>query len=163
MTEVTKGNPYSRAAIVLGNKRLRSLALIVAAEKNYDQGAFSHSCGTPSCALGHWAAHNRSRWTRTSAVEPMLNKIPLNIPGIPDPTWASRSVQSGVHEFALSGKREWDELFGVTGCGGAGTDNALAAAYLRKFARRREQQLRRAGQPTLARSRVVDEITQAFA
>lgn len=113
-----------------GMRRLERLAKILdtadakhkkAGEELYDQKSFSHRyCGTPACALGHWAAHNPKRWT--SPEYPKLRK-PLQ-------SWTT-PFESAGEEFHLS-SGQVNTLFDLSGCGRAKTAKQ-AAAYIRKF------------------------------
>lgn len=78
-----------------------------------------NDCGTPACALGHWAANNQDRWEAYD-----IDQIRLK--GRYGP------IGSAKQEFCLS-DREVSELFGIDGCGNAQADPRKAAAYIRNF------------------------------
>ncbi len=115
-----------------GANRLLKLALILdtadalhkkKGESTYDQGIYRHPCGTPACALGHWAAANPKRWRFDNY-------------GLP---FVARDFESGtysaVDEFGIS-YDEADDLFGYAGCGEAQTAKE-AARYIRTFVKRK--------------------------
>jgi hypothetical protein len=114
----------------MGNKRLIQLAEILeAADENhasrgeplYEQQIYTHPCGTPACALGHWAAANPQSWAFSSGA-------PYGL------TTGSRWNQCAI-DFHL-GLDEIDELFGMFGCGLPSTSKE-AASYIRGFVSRR--------------------------
>jgi hypothetical protein len=116
-----------KTSLALGNRRLLKLAdiLHVADEKHkekgertYDQGSFLHNCGTPACALGHWAAANPRRWL-------LIHRIPCLIL---DGEYPRRDA---MKEFCINDD-EYDQLFFGSGCGNAKTAKQ-AARYIRKF------------------------------
>lgn len=87
-------------------------------EPRYDQGMLAHRCGTPACALGHWAFQNRRRGWELRDGSPLLQ-------GRPAGTWATAA------EFGISSVED-AQLFSSFGCGRASTAKA-AARYIRKF------------------------------
>lgn len=112
-----------------GNIRLLHLAALLDTVSDYDQwtfyyGAAHDRCGSPACALGHWAAANAHRgW--------------LNFNGCParrDRGWLDLDAE--LKEFHLT-QKEADSLFGASGCGRAGNDAHAAAAYIRGFVEKR--------------------------
>jgi hypothetical protein len=124
--------------LAVGNRRLLKLAAILDAadkrhrerqEPTYNQAAFVHPCGTPACAIGHWAAANPRRW-RISSIGPIglvepRNSRPLGV------------FQEAVKEFALDAHDYgWDELFSKDGCGSA-KNGKQAAKYIRQYVARR--------------------------
>jgi hypothetical protein len=128
--------PQSNETEVVGLLRLLDLAqlLVIAdakhralGEPEYNQRVFAHPCGTPACALGHWADANPERWM----------KVPGN-------NWWRRidlfqrndGYFDGANwEFALN-ESECNELFSMGGCEGAQTAKE-AADYIRGFVARR--------------------------
>lgn len=121
-----------------GNARLLRLADILDAadaahiekhEPTYDQQRYVHSCGTPACALGHWAAANPDRWY-----------VGVDSQGDPDIFLRAADQMSlddaSCAEFCLT-SREEARLFGLSGCSHA--RNAKdAAAFIREFVRSRD-------------------------
>lgn len=120
-------------SIELGNERLLKLAAILdtadelhaaKGEPTYQQSAYLHPCGTPACAMGHWAAANPDRWH----IEPQDRSV-NSIIGLP-------YVEAVRQEFFINPSEEID-IFGMFGC-----DDALsakdAAAYIRAFVARRQ-------------------------
>lgn len=109
-------------------------------EPTYNQERFAHpSCGTPACALGHYATHSR-RW-KLKRVEVGPNDValwPLLKQGSGD------SFTDANEEFALDVyANESQELFGAMGCGEAQTAKQ-AARYIRRFVKRKERESSRA-------------------
>lgn len=102
---------------------------ILRGEPTYDHSSYRHPCGTPACALGHWAAAHPERWT-------FDDRIPL--------LWEEfREDDSGVYddesiEFGISDKQSL-ELFGSFGCGNA-QNGKEAAAYIREFIKRNRKE-----------------------
>ena len=125
--------------IAEGNARLLRLADILDAaddaahiqqhEPTYDQQRYVHQCGTPACALGHWAAANPDRWY-------------IGLDSLGDAHIFCRSNDSldldeaSCLEFSLS-SREAVRLFGLSGCNHARTAKD-AATFIRSFVRSRE-------------------------
>jgi hypothetical protein len=111
--------------------------------EGYDQRSFEHSCGTPACALGHYAYHTPSRW--------LWNKYgiqPLNSRGI---------LAQAIDEFYLDNYHEKNELFGSSGCGGAKT--ALEAAkYIEEFVARERKVLKAQGKFTATHTGFVGSL-----
>lgn len=118
--------------ITLGNQRLLQLADILDTaderhiqnqEPGYAQWIFVHACGTPACALGHWAVANPDRWTIVQgSPQNRNNRITF--------------YQAVDDEFGLT-ENDYDDLFAVDGCGGARTSKQ-AANYIRAFVARRQ-------------------------
>lgn len=97
-------------------------------EPTYDQSTFKKSCGTPACALGHWAAHNPRRWKFDTTGHPYLRTTePLY--GI---SFEDASQEFGIDHHAIN------ELFEYNGCGRAKTGKQ-AAKFIRKFVKARQQ------------------------
>lgn len=90
-------------------------------EPTYLQGCYTHPCGTPACALGHWAVANPDRWSFACGTPYLI----LSASGV------SRCAQS---EFGLSW-HESEEIFGSEGCDFAETAKQ-AADYIRDFVAR---------------------------
>ena len=121
-----------------GNKRLLLLASILdtadqlhgqRGEPTYDQQRMTHPCGTPACALGHWAEARRDLWT----IDVSLG-APLYVHR---QTQTYGYVEGAVEDFALT-EDDAEELFGEKGCGGAKTA-MQASAYIREFVRKRQE------------------------
>lgn len=91
-------------------------------EPAYDQGAVIHPCGTPACALGHWAFHNPRRWCLD-----VFNGATLKVTG------HSNTIPNGMGEFGID-EDESRALFGYT----ADPNTAKEAATLiRAFVKRK--------------------------
>lgn len=114
----------------LGARRLLRLATILyradalhekRSEPAYNQATYVHGCGTPACALGHWAKANRDRWFFDN-FQPFLKKQP-DVGG------------DAAKEFSID-EEESEDLFGVDGCDGAQTAKQ-AAKYIRSFVARK--------------------------
>lgn len=128
--------------LTLGLRRLLKLADILdtadaehrkRGEPTYDQGVFASSCGTPACALGHWAAAHRrrwyfeDRWGISALIRPVLIRT------------EETGIAAAESEFQVS-VREVLELFDTDGCGNARTAKQ-AARYIRRFVARKQKEL----------------------
>lgn len=100
-------------------------------EPTYDQTRLRHDCGTPACALGHWASNNRRRWEWEEGHYPVLRHESTG------ETWFD-----ATKEFAIT-YEEADELFEMNGCGRA-TTGKEAARYIRGFVKRKQREHARA-------------------
>jgi hypothetical protein len=106
-------------------------------EPAYDQCSVGHPCGTPACALGHWAAANPRRFIWNPRAEEEGGSV---ISYKPDPS--AGFYEMGSREFDLTSEQS-TELFDGDGCGDARTGKA-AARYIRKFVKRVEREQERA-------------------
>lgn len=89
----------------------------------YCQAIYTHDCGTPACAFGHYAAAHPKRF----AISKRDGFPVLMVAGV----YPFYGLDAAKEEFELS-QSEVIELFGGNGCGGAKT--ALQAAqYIEKF------------------------------
>jgi hypothetical protein len=125
-------------------KRLEKLATILDtadaehrknSEPKYYQGVFTHPCGTPACALGHYAAASPKRWA-------IIKETSFELWQVPQPrlklSRGARTEDDATDEFGLT-IREYEELFGGVGCGEAKTAKQ-AARYIRKFLTRKDKE-----------------------
>lgn len=113
-----------------GNRRLLLLADAVEYTASYSQYLFMR-CGTPSCALGHWAAMNPGRWLfDRRGYQPRRCDAE-------EESWQTYGSGGVCDEFAVT-EAEAHQLFGPLGCGGAGEDNHKAAAFIRAFVAARQ-------------------------
>lgn len=96
-------------------------------EPTYDQSHYFHPCGTPSCALGHWAAAHPRRWRVRRSGYDGRRLYPLLRGG----NFADSHLSSVMHEFGLNSD-DVDMLFGHQGCNKAKTGKQ-AARFIRKF------------------------------
>lgn len=126
---------FSKEQIEAGNKLLEELAVILDTaddvhrehhEPTYDQAQIVHKCGTPACALGHWAVAHPERWLVNSHGAGGWARL---IGEKASPIYSARK------EFSLAVDEYW-ELFSGTGCSRART-SIEAAAYIRQFVARR--------------------------
>lgn len=108
----------------IGDLRLLELADILDHTNYYGQDLYMRRCGTPSCALGHWAHAHPDRWVFTTGI-PTLNEFV-----------GRTSSWSAMWEFCIS-EHEAVELFGGDGCNKAGHDAHKAANFIRAFVIRR--------------------------
>lgn len=118
----------------IGNARLLRLANILdtadqahaeKGEPTYYQPKFAHECGTPACALGHWAFNNRKRWTWKNTDSGVICRR-KNSPG----TGLFESAEFDLNVYQAN------ELFGNSGCGEA-KHAQDAATYIREFVKNR--------------------------
>lgn len=117
-------------------KRLLNVARALRESKEPDKftmDVFGHECGTPACALGHYA----SRRDLQDA---------FSLRALPGRTYSSLFLRGGrstigydypevARHFGVS-KDEAKELFGFEGCGNAFTATN-AAAYIERFVARK--------------------------
>lgn len=117
-----------------GTKRLFRLAKILFTadtkhkkkkEMPYDQGRWLNPCGAPACALGHWAAHNPTRWTLTRLDSPHLRRGSDGV------------YQDAMKEFGID-QDGFYALFTGNGCGGAHTAKE-ASRFIREFAKKKDK------------------------
>ena len=130
-----------KASLALGNRRLLQLAKILDKAEQYNQtyyydtrehetpGEGKHTCNTPACALGWWAATHPKTWTM------QYGKVYWRL-------YPGNAYVAAELEFCLS-HNEIESIFGGSGCRNAqsGPD---AAAYIREFVRNRKLAQRRA-------------------
>lgn len=120
--------------------RLKASKKFKKGEMGYDQKRFVHECGTPACALGHWAVHNPRRWR-------VKDGIPA-FRGVMDPLSAScyqygarrveaNGVTAATKDFGIN-LMESVKLFDGDGCGNA-RKASTAAKYIRRFVARRQR------------------------
>jgi hypothetical protein len=91
-----------------------------AKRNKFDQSKFKHSCGTPSCSLGNWAARNRDRWE-------WYGHLPV-LKGFFD-SWESAAEDFEINYIHVK------NLFAMNGCGNAKTARQ-ASIYIKEFVRR---------------------------
>jgi hypothetical protein len=124
MTKLTK----------LGARRLLKLAKILDTadalhkrrkEPTYNQFQMVHSCGTPACALGHYAAATKARFKIDRLSETVFYKG----------NSLYHEAQVAIDEFGVS-RGEGYALFSFEGMGGAKTAKQ-AAKYIRSFVKRK--------------------------
>jgi hypothetical protein len=106
----------------------RALREAKTAECDFDMSFYVHECGTPACALGHYAAR-RDLQDRFKIVVGAAHSFLANASD-------GRSVMPGdvAGHFAIS-IHDAGDLFDVDGCGGAKTP-AVAAAFIEAFVAR---------------------------
>jgi hypothetical protein len=108
----------SQSRIEAGNANLLKLAAILDAadalhaergEPAYDQTQFSHPCGTPACALGHWGHANPATWKfQSMGWWRHVDALPIH------------HFDGAELDFELSAA-EASELFGMWGCESTGS------------------------------------------
>jgi hypothetical protein len=124
-----------------GEQRLYELADLVEKQTEYDQHYFFNWCGTPSCALGHWAAAHPERWTRVTDGDKLFPVLKSYL-AHPEPLTVAQVYQvlhkqelimrSACHEFDIR-RGDYMSLFSAGGRGWDRTDNHKAAAFIREF------------------------------
>lgn len=103
-------------------------------EPTYDQCTLIHAdCGTPACALGHWAAANPRRFNYDAKGGSVRLRAYPDISGVDE---------IGSIEFDIT-EAQGTELFDYNGCGEARTSKE-AARYIRNFVKRVENEQARA-------------------
>jgi hypothetical protein len=90
-----------------------------------------HTCGTPACALGHYAARRDLQQMFQLSPDGTVSEMKIGVWG------ATRSTQCWLrfvaHHFDVT-SREAYHLFGGFGCNNAQTPNE-AAEYIERFVR----------------------------
>ncbi|MDJ0764826.1 MAG: hypothetical protein QNJ97_17730 [Myxococcota bacterium] len=84
-----------------------------------------HKCGTPACALGHYAARRD-----------LQRSFVLRKNGLVRATSGEGPLGEAAQHFGLSSEEVY-HLFEYDGCGGAGTDISKAIDYIESFINRR--------------------------
>lgn len=101
----------------------------------YSTGMCGQPCGTPACALGNYAA--RRDLQRTFRID-----IEASVLG-GQSAYVDGPYDDGEAYFGLDpSKSEWEELFGLRGCGEAKTAKQ-AARYIERFVARKLKQAKR--------------------
>lgn len=97
----------------------------------FDDGEVDdNQCGTPACALGHYAAATPERWgMHKSATDGRL------YPRLKGHAWTATVWDHTTIDFGLT-EQESSELFDGQGCGRA-TSPKEAATYIRNFVHRK--------------------------
>lgn len=104
----------------VGDLRLLELASILDRAKRYHQGVFQFRCGSPACALGHWAIAHPERWIFDNDV-PRLRAYPYR-----------SAIYAASDDFAIT-LDQAVSIFSGDGCGEAGRNSKRAAAFIRAF------------------------------
>ena len=99
-------------------------------EPTYKQSTIVHPCGTPACAIGHYAAATPDRWNISNGI-------------VYHTTYGAGLFAGARAEFGISSD-DWDELFEFNGCGRAKTSKQ-AASYIRDFIARKEAEFSASG------------------
>lgn len=110
----------------VGDLRLLELASILDHAEQYHQAVFEFACGSPACALGHWAHAHPERWVFELGT-PRLRAYPYR-----------PAISCAAREFHMS-ENEACNLFAGRGCNWAGTDAKKAAAFIRAFVEARNE------------------------
>lgn len=90
-------------------------------EPGYRQMIYIHPCGSPGCALGHWAVAHPDRWIVNVDLERVVFRY----------AYGKSILSSTASEFGITDD-EAEELIGIAGCGDARTAKE-AATYIRAF------------------------------
>lgn len=115
----------------------RLLNVVLALRESLDPDAFSmrnyqHECGSPGCALGHYASRDDLQ------EEFCLMAGVLSMKMVPAIYWPiCYDAMHVVHHFDIT-QEQAVELFGGQGCGNALTPEA-AALYIEEFVRRHSE------------------------
>lgn len=98
--------------------------------ERFDMGAYAHSCGTPACAFGHYAA--RRDLQQFLAIDSDSNAdCDSSVKYVYDDGLADYDDDEILEHFGISFDEAWD-LFSSTGCGRAKTVTQ-AAEYIERF------------------------------
>lgn len=126
----------------IGIRRLLQLAVVLDnthAEQalqperpRYNQGKWTHPCGTPACSLGNWAFANPARWVLTKRADPVHGLIPrLKVRA----KRRGDALSDAQKDFKLDFSEAYS-LFSGSGCAGAKTAQE-AANFVRLFVARK--------------------------
>lgn len=104
-------------------------------EKIEERGKEEEFCGTPACALGHFASRTDLQRILKVVRDPKNGTASMSMYGsdVPD-DWD----MDAVNEYFGISHEEHDELFGGEGCGNAKTAKQ-AAKYIEEFVRERRK------------------------
>jgi len=117
-------------------QRLLNVARAIREGSEFDMSSFAHTCGTPSCAMGHYAA-------RDDLQDDFI--IAKTSPGC-HPEWWPMHLETGnsdgvdskvLAEYFGLEAYEVCELFGIWGCDHARKDAAKAIAFIEAFVARK--------------------------
>jgi hypothetical protein len=110
-------------------------------EKGYDQGKWVNECGSPACALGHYAAQYPKRFVLNPNWVSPVGGRPYPVIQLRGSDARLGPQSTGIlEEFSITSS-ESEELFSGSGCGDATTAKE-AAAYIRKFVARKDREMR---------------------
>lgn len=119
-------------------------------ERVYGQMDIAHPCGTPACALGHWAFNERRRWryqintyTHDHLADGSAPTAPVVFAVVQLKTRRPQGdcgylFEDAINDFGITTKQAY-ELFDIDGCGDARTAKQ-AARYIRKFVKRLQKE-----------------------
>lgn len=102
----------------------------------YSQCVYSHSCGTPACALGHYTMIAPSRWSLSNVDNPIHGDISYKVS--PDKWNHGLPLSSAAVEFCIS-LFDAQEIFSAAGCNRAHTAKEASRFILGFVKRRREE------------------------
>lgn len=113
-----------------GNRRLRQAAKILrkVAPNKFNMESITHTCGTPACVLGHYAANSKTPFSLQDR-QLVLGEIDIGY------NYDHPAIQD---HFDLTPK-QCAELFDVTGCGNAILPSE-AADYIEDFVKARAKE-----------------------
>lgn len=118
----------------MNKERLLNVARALRESPNpdrFDMSMYVHSCGTPACALGHYA--HRTDLQDVFVIDEDGDLLVREDGGL---RWAQNPMTAADIHFGLA--REFgNELFDTDGCGGAETA-IEAAEYIERFVARFE-------------------------
>ncbi len=98
--------------------------------EEFTMGQFVRECGSPACALGHYAERTDLQSAFVLKLDPMWGWDVYTSPG------SELSFRHIMPHFDIS-EAETEELFGIHGCDDAQSPNA-AARYIEAFVARKE-------------------------
>lgn len=113
----------------MNKKRLLNVAKALRESKNPDMFTmrrFSHPCGTPACALGHYAARGDLQEDFLFDQHSVLVRSDTG-----DTVWLDEEEGFVMNHFDIT-EDEVEWLFGEEGCNSAATANE-AAEFIEKF------------------------------
>lgn len=115
----------------MNRERLLNVAKALRESPNperFTMGTYTHPCGTPACALGHYGARRDLQSAFRIDANGTLRALRAGEP------FGFQCLPAAATHFDLS-KEHVDELFETTGCDGAETA-VQAAGYIENFVAR---------------------------
>lgn len=104
--------------------------------RDFSMGSYTAPCGTPACALGHYAMRRDLQKTfRLARLLPDHNKLWL---ALPNGTTIDYFKAPVLEHFGID-RDEAGDLFSTCGCGGARTA-AQAARFIERFVARKDRE-----------------------
>lgn len=111
----------------MNKERLLNVSRALRESKNpelFTMARYGHGCGTPGCALGHYAAR---RDMQSDFILTNRGDLEASVEGLNE----YQTVTAALRHFDIDREQE-EKLFGSNGCGNAKTPNE-AAGFIEQF------------------------------